>query len=617
MNLETHDSLPNGINSDLIEFDEIDGVFSEFHNDIFKSVKQDNLKNIIADSVLKLSELRIKKNVPNKVMDEIGQCFMPIFKKMRAASSNTSKEESDDAFKVLENICQHSDEQDRYIQSLPSFVSPVEQKIGMFSFFYVPIKSLAERMLNDELVMSILNEGEESLRPKDDYISHELHTSDLQRRDRIIKKLRIEAYYDEYTIGSGKNVKKFMAGYLSNGNLDLSKRSRRADSNLFLLANCDSMKKNKLNTNDVFRPFVNDMMDLGSNGIRYRQRNGEFVTIYAVLSRFLGDNLGIYTALGLPASFYLGFKCRECNANWREIQDKTEFELLQYENINTNEIGLHEEQKINIPRRPASLDNIYGIKRSCIFLQIDGLHLGNFCPPDIFHDIAEGFLTHEILNVVVLGMLSNDIKIEDICHRIQSFGYYHGKAMVLSLTKKFDKSQKEHPMINLLGTGIQKLEIFFRLKQVFFAELDIDSEEFRLFCFARDFVILSFQDKFSSDDLKLIRSLSIQLINAFKNIKVKMDYSFNVTSKLHKILHYAENIKIFGPLRDSSTLQHERSHQIGKSWSRQMGCWKNPEKTIATRVARNEALFYANKAGEEFVIPTTSNVLRYCLEILS
>lgn len=141
----------------------------------------------------------------------------------------------------------------------------------------------------------------------------------------------------------------------------------------------------------------------------------------------------------------------------------------------------------------------------------------------------------------------------------------------------------------------------------------VDSDGFVLFTLARDFVILIFQDRFTPEDLRSIEILSVKLIDTYRLMVAKMNLTFNTTPKLHKIIHYAENIRRFGPLRISSTLRHERGHQTGKSWSRQMGCWKNPVKTIAHRVARVEAIYYFEKPEEAPEIPSTSNISRYLI----
>lgn len=249
--------------------DKFDAAVEEAQKNILK-IKNNVLQNIVSSFVSRLSKLRINCNMSNKVMDEIGQCFVSMFKCLRLESANHNKLDTDMAFDVLEDICQNSTKQDQLVRSLSTFVEPKFANVGKFEFIYVPVKKLARRMLNDSLVESIINEKDNT----ENCIQSELDTTDPVRRHRIMKKLRIEAYYDEYTIGSGKNVKKLMASYLSNGNLELDERSRRADSNLFLLADCDKMKKHGITTNDVFQLFVNDMLDLGSKGINYQLQNG-------------------------------------------------------------------------------------------------------------------------------------------------------------------------------------------------------------------------------------------------------------------------------------------------------------------------------------------------------
>ncbi|OTF69758.1 hypothetical protein BLA29_002396 [Euroglyphus maynei] len=70
----------------------------------------------------------------------------------------------------------------------------------------------------------------------------------------------------------------------------------------------------------------------------------------------------------------------------------------------------------------------------------------------------------------------------------------------------------------------------------------------------------------------------------------RKDLKFNVTFKLHKTLHYAENIRRFGPLYLSSAIRYERCHQSSKKYGRSMGCWKSPAATLSERLALRQTL---------------------------
>lgn len=250
-------------------------------------------KKYLEESIYEISKLRIQNNIPNFVMDEIGKAFVKIF---------TNLDTDDRELKTtLGHYLASTEDQDEFIKHLPTYVPPTVRNIGKYKFHYVSLEKLARPILTEELVNLIEEEKSQLFVQNKVSWSRELDTCDETRFNRLNGKLRIEAYYDEYTIGLARNPRKYVAAYVSNGNTDLSVRSKRADSNLLLLANYYQLKQHNLTTNDLFSIFDNELKLLGTNGIVFHHSSGRTTRVKVVLSRFLGNNLGIYTLLGFQA----------------------------------------------------------------------------------------------------------------------------------------------------------------------------------------------------------------------------------------------------------------------------------------------------------------------------
>ena len=89
--------------------------------------------------------------------------------------------------------------------------------------------------------------------------------------------------------------------------------------------------------------------------------------------------------------------------------------------------------------------------------------------------------------------------------------------------------------------------------------------------FCRMAMKISFQEK----HLIEMDVLSEKIIDTFVRInqeEMMKQYKFNVTYKLHKLLHYSNNVRRYGPLYLSSAMRYERCHQISKKYGNVMGC---------------------------------------------
>lgn len=111
-----------------------------------------------------------------------------------------------------------------------------------------------------------------------------------------------------------------------------------------------------------------------------------------------------------------------------------------------------------------------------------------------------------------------------------------------------------------------------------------------LYCAAVSFTRLAMKKRFNRSDLDSLDTLSEQILDLFTQICKDKSLKLPVTYKIHKLLHYANNVRKFGPLYLGSTLRYERCHQISKKYGRIMGSWKSPAVTLSERMALRQAL---------------------------
>uniref|UniRef100_A0A6P6XZX9 Uncharacterized protein LOC113793090 n=1 Tax=Dermatophagoides pteronyssinus TaxID=6956 RepID=A0A6P6XZX9_DERPT len=135
-------------------------------------------------------------------------------------------------------------------------------------------------------------------------------------------------------------------------------------------------------------------------------------------------------------------------------------------------------------------------------------------------------------------------------------------------------------------------EAFMRLACVFFDEFNtfLTGREKQLYRDTIEFIRLTGQLEFDRLDLDRMKSLSRSIIDSYVSIVKDNSSKLSVTYKLHKLLHYADNILKFGPLFLSNSMRFERCHQTSKKYGRVMNCWVSPAKTLSNRMSMRQTL---------------------------
>ena len=132
-----------------------------------------------------------------------------------------------------------------------------------------------------------------------------------------------------------------------------------------------------------------------------------------------------------------------------------------------------------------------------------------------------------------------------------------------------------------------------RLQEIFFKEFSVmDAESSSLYMDMTKFVRLASRSSQDFAHLMEMDRLSGCIIDKYVSICQRMSLDFNVTYKIHKILHYAEAVRRFGPLPQNSSLRYERCHQNSKKYGRNMNNWVAPAQSLSQRQALRQTLSF-------------------------
>ncbi len=296
-------------------------------------------------------------------------------------------------------------------------------KVGSYS--YVSLKKLISKYLsNQSLLQHLVNESNLSFRQLPAQFSSILDGD--ANKTRLKGKLKIEIYLDDCQLApSGmfaSSRQKHLMVYMTFADLPFNFRTSMKDIEVLMIAN---RSKLKLLPDNGIPVLLNKLKsELEVNRFFSVPFNGRQVIIEVALSNINGDNLQINEILGFKQSFNNNsFVCRYCGVGGNERQ---------------SEDTIHQQDRIydlltEIPPNlsPAELKAQFGIMKTSIFDNFNGINQFNICPPDLAHDLAEGVVLETLL-LILRSMATNHLSQQAILEKIAKFEphLYEGKAEI-------------------------------------------------------------------------------------------------------------------------------------------------------------------------------------------
>jgi hypothetical protein len=275
------------------------------------------------------------------------------------------------------------------------------------------------------------------------------------------------------------------------------------------------------------------------NGITINVDGSEY-QVYFVLGLILGDNLGLNCILGFARSFSAIFFCRFCKMQLSETQHScVENKLLQRTILNYQvDVELNDFAKT-------------GVREESILNTIPSFHVVENFAVDIMHDMFEGVCHRDVILILNYLLKNSNITLQTINSRKQHFeyGYIHTGNRSVPISPHHLKTKK-------LKMTSSEMSTFIHFLPLILGDL---VEPGKLW----DFVICLNK----MIDILMSQNLSEELIITFNSLvfehhqTVVHFFKRNLIRKDHHLTHYANIIRMSGPVKHLWCTRFEAKHR--------------------------------------------------------
>eukprot|EP00112_Aurelia_sp_Birch-Aquarium-sp1_P011911 Seg250.10 transcript_id=Seg250.10/GoldUCD/mRNA.D3Y31 product="hypothetical protein" protein_id=Seg250.10/GoldUCD/D3Y31 len=477
----------------------------------------------------------------------------------------------------IENI-QSAHMYQQYCNENLSLIEPISYTLGIDkdgkpeTMQYVPLLQVLKLLLSKEDVLShVLNDNichsKDYLEDYDDgeiFQGHELFSVDSVA-------LRLHFYTDEFEVanplGSKRSIHKMCAFYYSLGNIHPRYRSQLKHIYLSILIK-HKLLKEKYTYADIMKPLIDELKILQTQGIKVKANHKEF-NIFGAIATISSDNLSAHSLAGFNACFSSGRVCRTCMATYNDMKTKfREDDFL----MRTEEV--HKYQMEMIQENPA-YSNAYGVKGRCPLYDLECFKVTQSFPPDAMHDVLEGVVPH-LLHEVICGLVNERVvTLGQINFEIENFKYGKNdrKNKPVQLSKSFC-----HADSTVTGSAAEKWCLFRLLSLMIGSCIQKRSEHWELYLLLRKIVDIIFAPVVERSWLPYLQDL----VENFQQEYAKL-YPQKYVPKVHFLVHYAQHIRQFGPLRRLWCMRFEAKHKYFKNVAKITHNFRNIAATLASR----------------------------------
>lgn len=280
------------------------------------------------------------------------------------------------------------------------------------TFQYVPILDTLNILLSHEDVLGKVKYPENSIGDGmfctfSDGTSYKQNKLFSSNKDA----LQIILYHDDFNIVNplGNKVKKHKISgfYFVLGNLPIKFRSKLRDIHLAILS--PAVFVEKYGYASILQPLLEDIHLLEKHDEKSHQ-------LYGALAMLIADNLLAHAIGGFFCNFSTVDRfCRFCMVQLKSINDVANSYPLRTEE--SYQAHVH---AVTIDR---SLASVYGIKSNSCLNILDHYHVANGLPPDIAHDILEGFAKDITSNLIKYLIRENYTSLKELNDSIRTFPY--------------------------------------------------------------------------------------------------------------------------------------------------------------------------------------------------
>lgn len=354
---------------------------------------------------------------------------------------------------------------------------------------------------------------------------------------------------------------KMCAVYMEIRNIDPMLKSKLI--NVFLVALVKSQDiKSGGDFDKLVNKIVNELKILESEGIMVKPG----LILKAILINLSSDNLGANTVMGFVESFAATYYCRICELSLTEAQstvEEVEDKMRQKSAYDSIVKVLNECEQINYK-------DSKGIKKYCVFNNLQHYHILDNCTVDVMHDINEGviqFFIKFIFQRIIQNKIASVADIQALC-RDHNYGWFW---------KKYKPSKINVEKHNLNQNAMQSYCLMLHLPFIlikFRSKIGLawDAMENLL-----QILQILYSTRIRKSDVDRLR----EQIKSHLSYLVEM--GCNLLPKHHMTTHYPNLILKIGPLIHSWMMRFESKHKFFTDLVHLTYNYKNLPYTLAMR----------------------------------
>lgn len=341
---------------------------------------------------------------------------------------------------------------------------------------------------------------------------------------------------------------------------NLPQHIRSKLNNIFVIALVPVLDLNDKSAFDnVLRKIVAELKIM-QTGIRIGTR-----IIKGVLINISGDNLGANGVLGFVECFSAQYYCRICESN------KFECKLQVREDPTNlrNESNYSELLSFVEPNKDVYIKS-KGIKKYCLFNDLETYSIFANASADILHDILEGVVSY-FLSSFLNHLIKNKITTEAIANQlIRDYNYGNIWSKYKPSVIKPEKKRLNQSAMQLHCLIIHLPLIFIKYRPKVVDMWNALEELLRI-------IRIVFSHRIRDSDIERLKQ-SIE-----KHLTLLLEIGLYLLPKHHFLLHYPTLIKRIGPLLHAWMMRFESKHKTFADFAKQTCNFMNLSKTLVNR----------------------------------
>lgn len=424
------------------------------------------------------------------------------------------------------------------------------KKIPVFGY-YVPFLQCVQRLLSMPEIAELLENKEFGVKQDvQDGVYIQSHEYFKLHPDALLFSLYCDDFEIANPIGTHRVVHKLVVYYFQLLNIPPMYRSRLSSIQLVAVAKTNDVKK--FGHEKLMQNFVSDLLKLRA-GVRWRQQ-----VCYGMLVYVTADTLAAQAIGGFKEGVGSAKKpCRVCEISSDEIA------IYHRENLVRLRDELEHRDRCDILANLSKQAQIYwskeyGVVKRTFLHDIPGFAITRCIVNDPMHVLLEGIDKVEV--ALLLRYLIKEAKLFDfdtLNAAIRNYAYSDHEAG----DKPQEIRAQELEGVCLRQTAASMKVLMFTLPYLIGKFIPRDNQHWLNFILLLQINILCFSTVVSQRSCNVLEELIYQHNKAF--VSLYPDQTF--IPKLHYLIHFPSQMKLFGPLRNMWCMRLEGKHAVFKN----------------------------------------------------